>query len=64
MTPLPCCADSVRNNRKTHSYLLSSFDRKQRFGGAGRNTGRILAQETRHLIRKNHRCSIHGMERN
>jgi hypothetical protein len=64
MAPLPCCADSVRDDRETHSYLCSSFDREQRLGGTGRNTGRILAEETGHLICENHRGPVQGMERN
>ena len=64
MAPLPCRADSVRDNRETHSYLLASFDREQCFGGTGRNAGYILAEITRHLIRKNHRCPVLRMERN
>ncbi len=64
MAPLPCRADSVRDNRQTHSYPRASFDREQRLGGTGRYAGYILAEIARHLIRKNHRCPVLRMERN
>jgi hypothetical protein len=63
MTPLPCRADSVRYHRETHSYLLAPFDRDQRFGGTGRDARRILAEKTRHLVRKNDRCSVQRVKR-
>lgn len=64
MAPLLCRADSVRDNREPHAYLLTSCDREQRLGGTGRNAGHILAEMARHLIRKNHRCPVLRMERN
>ena len=64
MAPLPCRADAVRNSSETHSYLLPSFDRKQRLSGTGRNAGHILAEIARYLIRENHRCPVLRMERN
>jgi hypothetical protein len=64
MAPLPCRADSVRDNREPHSYLPASFDRKQRLGGTGCNARHILAEITRHVIRENHRGSVLRMKRN
>ena len=58
MTPLPCRADSVRDHRETHSYLLSPFDGDQGLGRTGRDAWSILAEITRYLVRKNDRCSV------
>ena len=64
MASLPCRTGSVRDNRETHAYLLAFFDREQRLGGTGRNAGHILAEITGHLIGKNYRRPVQGMERN
>ena len=64
MASLPRGAELVRDCRKTHSYLLASIHRQQRFCGTSRYTGNILAEMARHVIRKNHRCPVLRMKRN
>ena len=61
---MPCRTDTVRDNREAHSYLLRPFDRKQRFSRTGRNTGHVLTEIARHVIRKNYGGPVLRMERN
>src|SRR5207248_1512992 len=47
-----------------HLDLFSASDGKQRFGPTGGNTGELVTQVTRDLVRKDHRSAVPTVKRN